>query len=124
MAREYVWYEPDHKSFGALMVSDQMRAVTVKVANAIADTARELAPKGETGELAASIRVNKDAGVLEVGGNLRVRVDVVADVRYAAIIEFGSNAKSMQRNVKKTRFMARAGAAHGELKQPTGPKEN
>ena len=120
MARR-VRYVPDHKSFGEFMLSDQMRDVTVRVCFDISQTARRLAPKRKDRgkvpdgtQMADRFRINKDAGILVVAGNPRVKVEVFNEARSAAPNEFGS-----KRN-KRYRMLGRAGAAHGDFKPDGG----
>ncbi len=116
-----VWYKPNHRSFGAFMKSDQMRDVTEEVAQDIAALARELSPQSTRGGIQDGFRmrdqfkVERNAGLLKVGGNLRVRVIVSNDARSAAPNEFGT------RNNKRQRMLGRAGAAFGDFKPDGGP---
>ena len=110
-----VWYVPNHRSFGAFMRSDQMRDVTEEVAHDIADVAAELSPK-DTGDLASSFTVKRNAGLMKVKGNLRVKVLVENRSRHAAPNEFG-----IGRVVRRHRMLLRAGARFGDVK--LGPEE-
>lgn len=117
----YAWYSPDHKDFGNFMRSEQMRDVTTEVAQDIQHEARRLAPRRKSGvppdgtAMADRFKVNREAGVLRVAGNTRVKVEVYNEAPSAAPNEFGS--KRNQRH----RMLGRAGAAHGEFKPEGGP---
>lgn len=117
----HVWYKPNHRSFGAFMKSDQMRDVTEEVAKDIAKLAREFSPKSKRGGIQDGFRmrdqfkVERNAGLLKVAGNLRVRVIVSNDARSAAPNEFGT------RKNKRHRMLGRAGAAFGDFKPEGGP---
>lgn len=116
MARERVWYKPDHKEFGEFMRSDQMRDVTAKVAGDISDRAGKRAPRRKSGEvpdgaaMADQFKVDEGAGYLKVSGNVRVMVNVYNEARSAAPNEFGS-----KRN-KRHRMLGRAGSEYGDFK--------
>lgn len=115
-----VVYRPDHKSFGAFMRSDQMRDVTVQVAQDIQHQARRNAPRRKAGNvpdgaaMADQFRVNQQAGFLKVSGNVRVKVEVYNEARSAAPNEFGSNRND------RHRMLGRAGAAYGDFKPDGG----
>lgn len=116
-----VWYKPNHRSFGAFMRSDQMRDVTVEVAEDIAAKAKEFSPVSTRGgdqdgrRMRDQFKVVRAAGLLKVGGNLRVKVEVVNNARSAAPNEFGT------RKNKRHRMLGRAGAAFGDFKPEGGP---
>ena len=118
---ETVRYVPNHRSFGAFMKSDQMRDVTEEVAGDIADTAKALSPVSSRGgdqdgrRMRDQFRVVRNAGQLKVGGNLRVKVEVVNGARSAAPNEFGT------RRNKRHRMLGRAGARYGDFKPEGGP---
>lgn len=80
-------YKPNHKSFGAFMLSQQAYEPVEKAAKDIRDMARTLASK-ETGKMAASYRV---VGPLRPGEleNPRVYADVINDDPAAIVEEFG-----------------------------------
>lgn len=117
-----VAYVPSRVGFGAFMLSDQMRDVTAEVAGDIAAMA-QMAPgvnaEDEPSRLEKRIRkgyrVKKEAGAMTVGGNLRVRVDVVNDVEGSALFEFGA------RNIRRRRTLGQSGAAFGDFKPESGP---
>lgn len=120
MARR-VRFVADHKSFGEFILSDQMRDVTAEVAGDIADRARDLAPRRKSrGNVPDSVamadrfEVNKEAGILVVAGNPRVKVEIFNEAPSAAPNEFGS-----KRN-KRHRMLGRAGAAYGDFKPDGG----
>lgn len=119
---EHVKYVENRRSFGAFMRSDQMRDVTVEVARDIAALAKELSPESRRGGDQSGVRmrdqfeVERDAGLMRVGGNLRVMVIVSNNARSAAPNEFGTS-----RN-KRHRMLGRAGAAFGDFKPEDGPR--
>lgn len=121
MARR-IRYKPDHKSFGEFMLSDQIRDTVAEICREeIIPRARFFAPRRKNRgtvpdgtAMADRFKVNKDAGVLEVGGNLRVKVEVYNDAPSAAPNEFGS-----ERN-KRHRMLGRAGAEVGDFKPEGG----
>lgn len=116
-----VKYVPNHPSFGAFIRSDQMRDVTAEVAEDIAKRAKDLSPQSTRGGIQEGKRmrdrfkVEKQAGLLKVAGNLRVRVIVSNDARSAAPNEFGT------RRTKRHRMLGRAGAEFGDFKPEGGP---
>lgn len=118
---QHVKYVPNHPSFGAFMRSDQMRDVTEEVANDIAQTARELSPVSKRGgdqdgrRMRDQFKVVRQAGLLKVGGNLRVKVEVINNARSAAPNEFGTSKN------KRHRMLGRAGARYGDFKPEGGP---
>lgn len=118
---ERVRYVPNHRSFGAFMKSEQMRDVTAEVAGDIADVAASLSPVSQRGGSQDGLRMRdqfsvvREAGLLKVGGNLRVAVEVVNPARSAAPNEFGT-AKN-----KRHRMLGRAGALFGDFKPEGGP---
>jgi hypothetical protein len=115
---ERVRYVPNHRSFGAFMKSDQMRDVTAEVASDISLAAEAAAPsqgvasKEHTGlhaRVKAGFHVKRNAGLMKVGGNLRVKVEVVNPVPGAALVEFGAP------GVFRQRMLGRAGARFGDF---------
>lgn len=118
---QHVRYVPNHRSFGAFIKSDQMRDVTVEVAQDIAERAKELSPVSQRGGDQDGLRmrdqfvVEKDAGLIKVGRNLRVLVIVSNNARSAAPNEFGT------RRNKRHRMLGRAGAEFGDFKPEGGP---
>ena len=112
-----VQYRPNHKSFGAFMLSDQIRDPVAEVAQQVQHQARRNAPRRKSGvtpdglAMADRFRVNVNAGVISIGeGGPRVKVEVYNEARSAAPNEFGS-----ERN-KRHRMLGRAGAAFGDFK--------
>lgn len=114
MAKRRVWYKPDHRSFGAFIRSEQMRDVTAEVAGDIARTASELAPRsdGPGPHMADQFKVVREAGFMKVGGNIRVKVEVVNDDPAAPVNEFGG------KHNKRHHMLARAGGMFGDWKVP------
>jgi hypothetical protein len=114
-------YVPNHRSFGAFLRSDQMRDVTEEVAKDIAGLAKEYSPESSRGgdqdgrRMKDQFVVERQAGLLKVGGNLRVQVIVSNNARSAAPNEFGT------RRNKRHRMLGRAGAAFGDFKPEGGP---
>jgi hypothetical protein len=118
---EHTKYVPDHKSFGAFIKSDQMRDVTEEVAKDIAQRASDLSPRSTRGgdqdgkRMADQFKVVRNAGLMKVAGNLRVKVLVVNNARSAAPLEFGTSKN------KRHRMLGRAGAEFGDFKPEGGP---
>jgi hypothetical protein len=121
------WYKPNHRSFGAFMRSEQMRGVTAEVAVDIAILAHQLTPVGtephdegsDQRPLRDRFEMKREAGLMEVDGNLRVKVEVVNDAEYAAAVEFGLS-RSNQIGARGRRMLLRAGAQFGDVKLPEG----
>lgn len=120
--KDHARFVPDHKSFGEFILSEQMRDVTADVAHDIAKLAGKLAPRrkdrGNVPDgtaMADNFKVRREAGVLKVSKNVRVKVEVFNPMRSAAPNEFGG-----PRN-KRHRMLGRAGAAFGDFK---GKAEN
>ncbi len=113
----HVHYVPNHRSFGMFIKSDQMRDVTEKVARDIAGVAKALSPASNRPgiHMRDQFEVNRNAGVIKVGRNIRVKVVVFNSNRAAAPNEFGTS-----RN-KRHRMLGRAGAAFGDFKPEGGP---
>ena len=115
-------YVPNHRSFGAFMRSDQMRDVTEEVAKDIAQEAKNLSPTSSRGgdqdgkRMRDQFKVERNAGLMKVGGNLRVKVIVSNNARSAAPNEFGT------RKNKRHRMLGRAGAKFGDFKPEDGPR--
>ena len=118
-------YVPNHRSMRAFLKSDQMRDVTEDVARDIATAAGLGTPASKTGAkthtglhaaVKGGFKVKRNAGLMKIDGNLRVRVDVVNDVDGAALVEFGA------RGLKRRRMLARAGAKFGDFKPEGGPE--
>ena len=114
-------YVPNHRSFGAFIKSDQMRDVTEEVATDIAAAAAAAMPASDDGEglrsdIKGGFQVQKSKKLMKVGGNLRVRVDVLNNVAGSALFEFGAN------NIPRLRMLGRAGAKFGDFKPEDGPR--
>ena len=115
---ERVRYVPNHRSFGAFIKSDQMRRVTVRVAMDIARAAQSRTPSQKPGatehtglhqRVKDGFRVKREAGLLRVGGNLRVQVIVENVADGSALVEFGA------RGVPRQRMLGEAGAMFGDF---------
>lgn len=113
-----VMYKPNHRSFGAFMKSDQMRRVTVRVAMDIARVAQARTPSAKAGaeehtglhqRVKDGFRVRRDAGLLKVGGNLRVKVEVVNVAEEAPWVEFGTF------GIPRQRMLGEAGGMFGDF---------
>lgn len=116
-----VKYVPNHPSFGAFMRSDQMRDVTEEVAQDIAALAKQYSPESSRGgeqegrRMKDQFKVKRNAGLMKVAGNLRVKVLIENNARSAAPNEFGTKKN------KRHRMLGRAGAAFGDFKPEGGP---
>lgn len=108
-------YGQDVESFGAFMLSEQVRKPVTEVAQAIADLARATSarddskPDGEA--MADKWSVEKHAGTRLINRALRVRVDVYNPDIAASAQEFGSGPRRSQR----TRVLGRAAARFGDF---------
>lgn len=120
---QHAKYVPNHRSFGAFMRSEQMRDVTADVAGDIS-TAAKLGTKDEgasdehTGlhaKVRSGFKVRRNAGLMKVGGNMRVKV-LVTGVEGSALLEFGA------RGLRRQRMLGRAGAKFGDFKPEGGPE--
>lgn len=119
-----VWYKPNHRSFGAFMKSDQMRDVTSEAAHDIARQAKNYTPSSKGGANSEGMHtrvrngylVNRAAGFLKVGGNLRVKVEVINTEAESPIVEFGGRGQA------RIRALGRAGADFGDFHPEGGPK--
>ena len=115
-----VVFRPDHVEFGEFILSEQVRDAVADVAADIAGMAGDLAPRRKSGgppagtAMADQFHVNREAGVIQVAGNMRVKVEVFNDARSAAPNEFGS-----KRN-RRHRMLGRAGAHYGDFKPDGG----
>lgn len=115
MATRWVRYVADNESFGRFILSDQIRKPVVEVATKIAERAGELSPKRKSrgtvdpNPLSESFRVKPEAGVIKVGRNVRVKVEVYSESRAAAPMEFGN------KRVRGHRTLGRAGAEYGDF---------
>lgn len=99
------WYKPNHRSFGAFMRSEQMRDVTTEVAKDVAVAATENAPppSGDSDAASATYEVKREAGIIKVSGNLRVKVEVVGKGREAERAEFAHRSgEGRYRNLART----------------------
>ena len=114
----HVFYKPNHRSFGAFMKSEQMRRVTVRVAMDIARVAQARTPSEKPGaeehtglhqRVKDGFRVKREAGLLKVGGNLRVKVEVFNVAEEAPLVEFGTF------GVPRQRMLGEAGALFGDF---------
>lgn len=124
MAREYPggYYKMNHASFGAMMVSEQLRrpldiASRLIAARAKANTVQS---SGESGLLANAYRVDRGPLVtLVVEGRPSPRISnrVVNPLRYAAAREFGRGGHTKGRG---TRDLRRAGEVFGDLAGESG----
>ena len=105
-------YKPDHKSFGAFMLSEQARKPVARIAHeliiplAVAKTPRSAEDKEH---MADNYKVNESTAPVVAGGNPRVGVEVYNDVRHAAAVEHGVGKK------KGARPLGKAGAAVGDF---------
>lgn len=118
MAREYPggYYKMNNESFGAMMISEQLRRPLNIVTRLIAARARinTIASSGE-GPLADSYEVERGPLVMVVvAGRPSPRISnrVVNRLRYAAAREFGRGGHTKGRG---TRDLRRAGEAFGDL---------
>lgn len=111
-----VWYKMNNRSFGAFMRSDQMRDVTVDVAEDIVPYAVALTPRsdGPGPHVADDFKVKREAGLIRVAGNIRVRVDIENNNDAAAVNEFGGP------NNRRVRMLARAASEFGDFKPEGG----
>lgn len=105
-------YVPDNKSFGAFILSEQVRDVTTDVSQDMAKLAAAYTPvgDGDNGHMKDKWEVQREGGVLKVSGNVRVMVLVENLDPEAALVEFGSV------HNKRTRMAARAGSHFGDFK--------
>jgi hypothetical protein len=105
-------YRPDHKSFGAFILSEEVRDAVAEVAKDIAPVAGRLAPRSESDgpHMADQFRVNREAGTIKVSGNVRVQVDVYNEDPAAAPNEFGT------RRNERHRMLVRAAEPFGDFK--------
>jgi hypothetical protein len=111
---EHVRYVPDHKSFGAWIMSEEMRDLVAPVAVKIAVTATATAPEpsSDTRPEAAHKAVyttDKHAGSTIVGGNARVVLRVEGDGEAAQRAEFGYEEGGEERFYNLRRAAARYG---------------
>lgn len=118
MRSRRVVFVPDHKEFGEFMLSDQIRDPTAEAARDVVDIASGLAPRSNRPgpHMADQFKVNREAGVIKVSGNVRVKVEVYNEDPAAAPNEFGNG------RTRRHRMLGRAGAEVGEFKPDGGPK--
>ena len=112
-----VWYEPDHVSFGAFMMSPQVVAPLMEVCGAIAEVAKSTTPYDKTNTTGDHLRDGykvKPGEVWVVGGNPRPTGIVYNEHRHAAPNEFGSATNP------RHRMLARAAARFGDFHDPSG----
>lgn len=115
-------YVPNRRSFGAFMRSDQVRDATENAAKDIAVLAAANVKnqgdaedhRGLHARVRSGFKVKRNAGLIKVGGNLRVKV-LVTGVEGSALLEFGA------RSLPRQRMLGRAGAAFGDFKPEGGP---
>ena len=109
-----VKYVPNNRSFGAFMKSEQIRGPVADVAAEIAALATATVPppsaNTDPDRAAASYEVEREAGLLLIGGNLRVMVRVEGTGDGVERAEFGS------RGGKRYRTLANAGSRLGDWK--------
>lgn len=109
-----VKYVPNNKSFGAFMKSEQIRDAVAGVAAEIAAIATGAAPppsaNTDPGKVGSSYKVEREAGLLMVGGNLRVMVRVEGTGDGVERAEFGT------RGGNRYRTLATAGSRLGDWK--------
>lgn len=116
-------YVPNNRSFGAFIRSDQMRDPTIEVAQDIARAAAtKVVRPGDTesttglhARVRKGFKVRRNAGLMKVGGNLRVKVEVFNNAEGSALIEYGG------RGLARQRSLGRAGAEFGDFKPEGGP---
>ena len=112
MGRRMAAFRPDHKSFGAFILSDQMRDATAEVAQDVATTARGLTPRGQRTRgthMADRYTVKRDGGKIKVDRAFRVMVLVENDDPSSAAVEFGN------KRARRQRPLGRAGAQYGDM---------
>lgn len=120
-------YVPNHESFGAMMVSEQVRTPLVAVSKMIAGTARlntkrSNAADNKNRQKSLADQYELDRGpivTLIVVGKPSPRIShrVVNRARHAAAREFGIGG---WRNGKGTRDLRRAGEKYGDLAGEAG----
>lgn len=117
-------YVPDHESFGAMMVSEQLRKTLVRITKRIKTQAKAntQASSGGSKELANGYRDEVGPLVtLIVDGKPSPRISqrVVNGVRYAAAHEFGRGGR--RTNFRNgSRDLRRAGQMYGDLRGEVG----
>jgi hypothetical protein len=106
-------YKPDHKSFGAFMLSEQARDPAVEAAHNIVILAQSRAGK-DSGKTAESYKVNENPPPVTLQGNPRATADVYSDHINATRIEFGN------KRTKAQRPLGKSGAEIGEMRGQPG----
>jgi len=127
-----VGYYPDHKSFGAFLLSEQARKPAIKAAFDIAAIAKASADRSTPGEkgagdgthLADRYQVNPSTAPVVLAGNPRVGAEVFNDSIYAARYEFG-DAEGVGRvqagnHGPGSRNLRKAGGKVGEMRGEPG----
>lgn len=108
-------YVPNNRSFGAFIRSDQMRDVTAEVARDIQAEARASVPppRADSDPKASAVRitVRRQAGMVKVAGNVRVKVEVTMSGPGAERAEFGYEAGGT-----RYRTLGKAGSKFGDLR--------
>jgi hypothetical protein len=99
---EVVKYVPDHKSFGAWIMSEEMRSMVEPIAIEIALQATATAPEPSEdtrpeAAMKAVYTVDREGGSKVVGGNARVVVKVTGDGEPAERAEFSYNEDGTRR---------------------------
>lgn len=127
-----VGYYPDHKSFGAFMLSEQARKPAIQAAGDIALIAKATAARSTPGEkgsgdgthLADRYQVNENTAPVVVAGNPRVGAEVFNDAVYSARYEFGDAEKQGRVQAGNhgpgSRNLRKAGGKIGELRGEPG----
>ena len=101
-------YKPNHKEFGAYMMSEEARKAPIEVAKQIVEDLR-VSVKRSTRDhphLADSYRVNAESGPVVFDGNPRVGAEVYSDHPAAAPEEFGGSKN------RSNRWLGRVGAKY------------
>lgn len=116
-----VVFRPDHSQgtgFGGFIRSDQVRDPTAAIAQEIAKAvgAASARSEGPGPHMADLWKVKKNAGLVKVAGNIRVRVDVFNPDIAAAAQEFGAGPRRGQRRGTLRRIASQWGdfKAHGQ----------
>lgn len=106
-----VRYVPDHKSFGAFMVSPQVAYPVIQITAKVAKTARYNTPLGP-GPVHMRDQYRESTKVIAIGRrrNKRIAGIVKNTSPHAAAVEFGNS------HAKGQRPLGRAAAMYGEFK--------
>lgn len=112
-------YVPDNKSFGAFMVSKDVKKVAVQAAEDIATLAAVAAPRSSNTNpshrhFADDFKVDAEAADVSLAGNPRATANVYNNNDHALQAEFGT---SKQRG---HRTLGQVGAAVGEMRGQPG----